>query len=236
MCLEEGARRLDATAASCLRCRSARVCRQVRAPPKPPGAPGRRPRRGSTKYYMGVDFVDNQNGWLVGEEQTSCGPTDGGASWKQQHLSPGAYGLSKVQMWSATRGWAVGNGGALSPRPTGRTGRHECRAAGILPGPHGRPLLRQRQRRAGPWVAVPTSSTPRRRGPTEAGLRRPTPACRRRGQHLVQRRRLRRLHARLGGRRGLSRRQILGECIRHVQRWGELDLPVSRRVRSWRAS
>lgn len=64
-------------------------------------------------YYQGVDFIDNQNGWLVGDNQTILRTSDGGASWNRQHHAVGAYALAKVQMWSPTRGWAVGNGGAL---------------------------------------------------------------------------------------------------------------------------
>ncbi len=76
---------------------------------------------GYDKYYQGVDFVDNQNGWLVGEEQIILRTEDGGATWTQQHLAPGAYGLYAVQMWSTTRGWAVGNGGALFGTTNGTT-------------------------------------------------------------------------------------------------------------------
>ena len=69
---------------------------------------------GYGKYYKGIDFVDNQNGWLVGEYQVILHTGDGGATWVQQHLNTNNYALSKVQMWSTTRGWAVGNGGAYS--------------------------------------------------------------------------------------------------------------------------
>ncbi len=69
---------------------------------------------GYDKYYQGVDFVDNQNGWVVGEHQIILRTFDGGTTWAQQHLNTNNYALDKVQMWSATRGWAVGNGGASS--------------------------------------------------------------------------------------------------------------------------
>ena len=90
---------------------------------------------GFGKYYMGVDFVDNLNGWLVGEEQIILRTTDGGASWTQQHLSPGAYGLYAVQMWSATRGWAVGNGGALFATTDGTNWTPQSAPPGSYLGP-----------------------------------------------------------------------------------------------------
>lgn len=69
---------------------------------------------GYGKYYLGVDFIDAQNGWLVGEHQIVLRTSDGGATWSQQYVDTRNYALHAVQMWSATRGWAVGNGGASS--------------------------------------------------------------------------------------------------------------------------
>ena len=69
---------------------------------------------GYDKYYLGVDFLDAQRGWVVGENQVILRTDDGGATWTQQHLDPVNYALHAVQMWSDTRGWAVGNGGATS--------------------------------------------------------------------------------------------------------------------------
>lgn len=68
---------------------------------------------GYGNYYLGVDFIDNQNGWLVGEKQVILHTSNGGASWTSQHYIPDAYALSKVQMVDQNRGWAVGNGGAI---------------------------------------------------------------------------------------------------------------------------
>jgi photosystem II stability/assembly factor-like uncharacterized protein len=69
---------------------------------------------GYGKYYQGIDFLDAQHGWLVGENQVVLRTGDGGTTWTQQHLDTRNYALHAVQMWSDTRGWAVGNGGASS--------------------------------------------------------------------------------------------------------------------------
>lgn len=90
---------------------------------------------GYDRYYQGIDFVDNLNGWLVGEEQIILHTTDGGATWTQQHLAPGAYGLYAVQMWSPTRGWAVGNGGALFGTTNGSTWVRQSEPSGSYLGP-----------------------------------------------------------------------------------------------------
>lgn len=67
---------------------------------------------GSGEYYLGLDFIDANNGWLVGDEQVVMRTYNGGATWVEQHRNADNYALSKIQMWSTTRGWAVGNGGA----------------------------------------------------------------------------------------------------------------------------
>ncbi len=69
---------------------------------------------GYGKYYQGIDFLDAQNGWLVGEDQVVLRTSDGGATWAQQYVDTRNYALHAVQMWNDTRGWAVGNGGASS--------------------------------------------------------------------------------------------------------------------------
>jgi photosystem II stability/assembly factor-like uncharacterized protein len=86
-------------------------------------------------YYQGVDFVDNQNGWLVGDKQTILRTHDGGATWASQHQVPGSYALSKVQMWSPTRGWAVGNGGALFATTDGSNWAQQAEPTGSYLGP-----------------------------------------------------------------------------------------------------
>ena len=86
-------------------------------------------------YYLGVDFIDNQNGWLVGDNQTILHTTDGGATWAVQHQVPGEYSLAKVQMWSATRGWAVGNGGALFATTDGSNWVQQAEPSGSYLGP-----------------------------------------------------------------------------------------------------
>jgi photosystem II stability/assembly factor-like uncharacterized protein len=86
----------------------------VGAGPALAGAAWTKTSPGYDKYYLGVDFVDAQNGWLVGEHQIILHTSDGGVTWTQQHLNTNNYALQRVQMWSTTRGWAVGNGGASS--------------------------------------------------------------------------------------------------------------------------
>jgi photosystem II stability/assembly factor-like uncharacterized protein len=86
-------------------------------------------------YYLGIDFLDNQNGWLVGENQTILRTSDGGATWTRQHQVAGAYALAKIQMWSATRGWAVGNGGALFATTDGSNWVQQAEPSGSYLGP-----------------------------------------------------------------------------------------------------
>jgi photosystem II stability/assembly factor-like uncharacterized protein len=90
---------------------------------------------GFDEYYLGIDFVDGSNGWLVGDEQIILRTFDGGAHWTQQHRAPGAYALHKIQMYSATRGWAVGNGGALFATTDGSNWVQQPEPSGSYLGP-----------------------------------------------------------------------------------------------------
>lgn len=69
---------------------------------------------GYGKFYQGVEYLDAQNGWLVGEDQIVLRTSDGGATFTQQHLDESAgWDLHKIQMLDVNAGWTVGNAGYI---------------------------------------------------------------------------------------------------------------------------
>jgi len=66
-------------------------------------------------YFNQISFTDDQNGWIVGQGQTSNGTSfgnifntnDGGSTWTVQLNVPNGE-LTAIQMTSPTTGWAAG--------------------------------------------------------------------------------------------------------------------------------
>ena len=69
---------------------------------------------GAGKFYLGLDYLDAQNGWLVGEDQIVLRTSDGGATFTRQHLDESVgWALHKIQMLDVNVGWTVGNAGYI---------------------------------------------------------------------------------------------------------------------------
>jgi photosystem II stability/assembly factor-like uncharacterized protein len=62
---------------------------------------------GTTNHLHSVDFVDEQNGWIVGNNGTVLHTSDGGVNWEFQN-SGISQCLISVSFTSLTNGWAVG--------------------------------------------------------------------------------------------------------------------------------
>jgi photosystem II stability/assembly factor-like uncharacterized protein len=61
----------------------------------------------------GVFFLDERNGWAVGDLGTILHTTDGGASWSPQTSNSTGYRLNGVAFVSPTSGYVVGSAGRL---------------------------------------------------------------------------------------------------------------------------
>jgi len=61
--------------------------------------------------YNAIHFVDNNNGWAVGDNGIIIHTTDG-INWSTQQTNP-AYILTDVFFLNAQEGWAVGSGGTI---------------------------------------------------------------------------------------------------------------------------
>ena len=69
---------------------------------------------GFGKFYLGVEYLDANYGWLVGEDQIVLRTTDGGAHFQQQHLDEAVgWALHAIQMMDRNVGWTVGNAGYI---------------------------------------------------------------------------------------------------------------------------
>jgi photosystem II stability/assembly factor-like uncharacterized protein len=62
---------------------------------------------GTGRWLIGVDFVDGQRGWAVGDTGTIIRTTNGGNTWSPQ-FSGTTLPLLKVSFWDAQNGIAVG--------------------------------------------------------------------------------------------------------------------------------
>ncbi len=72
----------------------------------------------TTAHYSGVSFPDEQNGWMVGGENSSGNgviyhSTDGGENWSLQN-TPTLESLYGVYFINSTAGWAVGHIGTVA--------------------------------------------------------------------------------------------------------------------------
>lgn len=63
---------------------------------------------GSNRSLYGIDFVDPDNGWVVGMTNTIMHTTDGGDNWHLQ-APPPSSNYYAVHFINATTGWAVGD-------------------------------------------------------------------------------------------------------------------------------
>ena len=69
--------------------------------------------------YNGIDFVDNNTGWAVGDNGRIIHTTDG-QNWTEQQTNP-AYILLDVFFLTPSEGWAVGSGGTILHTVNGGT-------------------------------------------------------------------------------------------------------------------
>lgn len=63
-------------------------------------------------YYSDIQFLDTNNGWIVGDEAKVIYTPNGGLDWYSQEF-PGDRRLTAVHFINLTHGWAVGNGGYI---------------------------------------------------------------------------------------------------------------------------
>lgn len=69
---------------------------------------------GATDNLVAVDFVDANNGWIMGEDGEVWRTTDGGDSWAKHAFGPSLFTLDDIDIRDvdfvdANTGWAVGN-------------------------------------------------------------------------------------------------------------------------------
>ena len=64
-------------------------------------------------FLRGIDLLDADQGWAVGERAAILRTTDKGASWALQAAPAGVGHLNAVQAVAANSAWAVGDGGTL---------------------------------------------------------------------------------------------------------------------------
>jgi photosystem II stability/assembly factor-like uncharacterized protein len=73
-------------------------------------------------YLTDVQFVDEDNGWIVGDEVPIMYTPDGGLNWYEQSTSEGVYfRLLAVDFVDQTHGWAVGANGYILRTTRGNT-------------------------------------------------------------------------------------------------------------------
>jgi photosystem II stability/assembly factor-like uncharacterized protein len=77
----------------------------------------------------GVDFVDDQLGWVVGMNRLILKTTNGGTNWVQQSGAVGAgyTGLNSVKFFNRETGLAVGDGGVILKTTNGGAQWHAVR-------------------------------------------------------------------------------------------------------------
>ena len=64
-------------------------------------------------FLRGIDLLDADQGWAVGERAAILRTTDKGASWALQPAPANVGHLNGVQAVAANSAWAVGDGGTL---------------------------------------------------------------------------------------------------------------------------
>lgn len=72
--------------------------------------------------FNDIHFINNQQGWVVGDGGVIGNTTDGGNTWNTQiNPDPQNLSLSSVFFLDSDRGWAVGNGGLILQTTDGGT-------------------------------------------------------------------------------------------------------------------
>jgi photosystem II stability/assembly factor-like uncharacterized protein len=70
--------------------------------------------RGPTQYLLlGGDFLDGDNGWLVGAGSTILQTTDGGETWRTGAVEAAGVRFTAISFVDSRHGWAVGNEGRV---------------------------------------------------------------------------------------------------------------------------
>jgi photosystem II stability/assembly factor-like uncharacterized protein len=73
-------------------------------------------------YCSDIQFIDENNGWIVGTEIKVMYTPDGGANWYQQSVPAGVNSrINAVDFINQTHGWAVGWGGIIMRTTTGNS-------------------------------------------------------------------------------------------------------------------
>ena len=75
-----------------------------------------------TASLWGIDFVDDNTGWVAGEDRTVLKTSDGGENWVAQTVPPQAgYFLKDISFIDSNEGWVAGFGGTLLHTVNGGT-------------------------------------------------------------------------------------------------------------------
>lgn len=79
----------------------------------------------SPPYTSDIQFIDEDNGWIVGTEIPVMYTPDGGANWYEQSVPADVNSrdprIMAVDFINGTHGWAVGYGGTILRTRTGNT-------------------------------------------------------------------------------------------------------------------
>lgn len=71
-------------------------------------------------YYSDIQFLDANNGWIVGDESKVIYTPNGGLDWYSQEF-PTDIRLTAIDFINLTHGWVVGNGGYIYRTTQGNT-------------------------------------------------------------------------------------------------------------------
>ncbi len=81
--------------------------------------------RFNSPYTTDIQFIDEDNGWIVGTEIAVMYTPDGGENWYEQsvpeYVSSRNPRIRAVNFINGTHGWAVGSGGTILRTRTGNT-------------------------------------------------------------------------------------------------------------------
>ncbi len=73
-------------------------------------------------YCTDIQFIDEDNGWIVGTEIPVMYTPDGGTNWYQQTVPDGVNSrIMAVDFINQTHGWAVGGRGIIMRTTTGNS-------------------------------------------------------------------------------------------------------------------
>ncbi len=86
---------------------------------------------GTSQHLHGVEFVDPNTGWVVGNEGMILKTTDGGVRWTPQVSGVNNTYLSRVRFVNASTGWVVGGSGTILKTANGGVGWHSQGPGGL---------------------------------------------------------------------------------------------------------